>query len=74
MKASFITCADLNDNADLVTGFLRLEMPRAAAEKARPPVHLSIIIDASGSMEGRSIELVKQAAGSLLQWLTRRDN
>ncbi|HNX76527.1 MAG TPA: VWA domain-containing protein [Candidatus Rifleibacterium sp.] len=74
MKASFITCADVNDNAGLVTGFLRLEMPRAAVEKARPPVHLSIIIDASGSMEGRSIELVKQAAGSLLQWLTRRDH
>jgi len=73
MKASFITCADANANAGLVTGFLRLEMPRAAAEKSRPPVHLSIIIDASGSMQGRSIELVRQAAGSLLQWLTRRD-
>lgn len=73
MKANLITCAGNIKESGLVTGFLRLEMPRAAVDTDRPPVHLAIVIDNSGSMSGASIELVKQAAGNLLQWLTRRD-
>lgn len=51
----------------------RLEFPAPQMSLQRPPVHLALVLDRSGSMAGQKLELTKQAAVHFMNWLTRRD-
>jgi Ca-activated chloride channel family protein len=46
---------------------------RATETRGRPPVNLALVIDTSGSMEGRAIEDARAASKALLGALRRRD-
>jgi Ca-activated chloride channel family protein len=50
-----------------------LHTPLAAEGKARPALNLAIVLDRSGSMQGKKLESVKQAAGYVLDQLTEQD-
>ena len=39
----------------------------------RPPISLALVIDASGSMEGKPLDQMKKAIREVLTFLTRRD-
>lgn len=51
----------------------RIEFPLSAQSVQRPPIHLALVLDRSGSMAGQKLELTKRAATYFMQWLTRRD-
>ncbi|HYG73676.1 MAG TPA: anti-sigma factor antagonist [Planctomycetota bacterium] len=51
----------------------RLEFPFSDAGARRPPVHLALILDCSGSMAGAKINLMRKAAVYFMNWLTRND-
>ncbi len=40
---------------------VRVEAPRATAERVRPPVNLAIVLDRSGSMSGPKLQVAKTA-------------
>lgn len=40
---------------------VRVEAPRATAERVRPPVNLAIVLDRSGSMSGAKLQVAKTA-------------
>jgi len=50
-----------------------LEAPPEAAGKQRNPISLCLVIDRSGSMRGEKIKMTRDAAGFIINWLTRRD-
>ena len=52
---------------------VRLEFPAPPESTKRPPIHLALVLDRSGSMEGEKLALTKQAAVFFMNWLTRRD-
>lgn len=52
---------------------LRLEFNGPVNCTQRPPIHLALVLDRSGSMAGEKLELTKQAAIYFMNWLTRRD-
>ena len=52
---------------------VRLEFPVPQGTTRRPPIHLALVLDRSGSMQGAKLELTKQAAIYFMNWLTRRD-
>lgn len=56
-----------------LSALLRLAFPALKAEKERPPIHVAVVIDRSGSMHGTPLEMTKKASSQFLQWLTRRD-
>lgn len=52
---------------------VRLELTAAQGTTRRPPIHLALILDRSGSMQGEKLENTKQCATYFMNWLTRRD-
>ncbi|MCY3020050.1 MAG: anti-sigma factor antagonist [Planctomycetota bacterium] len=52
---------------------VRLEFPAPQESTKRPPIHLALVLDRSGSMAGEKLELTKQSAVFFMNWLTRRD-
>jgi anti-anti-sigma factor len=64
-----LPCGDARD----LHALARLEFPVPQQTTARPPIHLALVLDRSGSMEGRKLDLTKQAATFFMNWLTRRD-
>lgn len=52
---------------------LELTAPPMERNKARPPVHVSLVIDRSGSMRGDALEYCKQACASVVTELTEAD-
>jgi Ca-activated chloride channel homolog len=52
---------------------VRLEFPVASGSTQRPPLHLALILDRSGSMDGEKLELTRRSAVYFMNWLTRRD-
>ena len=55
------------------TLMIRLVAPDAASETSRPPIDLAFVIDRSGSMSGRPIELAKQAVSQAVGMLDQHD-
>ena len=54
---------------------LRMEAPSPPPDSAREriPIHLALVLDRSGSMEGDKLAEAKNAATSFMKWLTRDD-
>ena len=52
---------------------IQLRAPAETAGKQRNPISLSLVIDRSGSMDGEKIQLTREAACYIINWLTRRD-
>ena len=50
-----------------------LKAPAEETGKQRSPISLCLVIDRSGSMDGKKIEMTKEAACYIINWLTRRD-
>lgn len=49
------------------------ERSKEQREKKRPPIHLTLVIDRSGSMSGQPLKLVKKAAEYIVDQLTEDD-
>jgi Ca-activated chloride channel homolog len=47
--------------------------PAKKAEKSRPPLNISLVLDRSGSMAGEKLEFVKQAAVHVIDLLDEKD-
>jgi Ca-activated chloride channel homolog len=52
---------------------IRIEAP-PLADADRPPLHLALVLDTSGSMEGEAIDHLKGAAGEIVRNMTDRDS
>jgi Ca-activated chloride channel family protein len=52
---------------------IHLTAPLGERARERPPVNLALVLDRSGSMSGRKIELVRRAAAQAIQALSDRD-
>jgi Ca-activated chloride channel family protein len=52
---------------------VHLTAPLGDRAKERPPVNLGLVLDRSGSMSGRKIQLVRQAAEQAIRSLSERD-
>ena len=56
-----------------VHALLELNAPPAPEGKRRPPMHLAIVIDRSGSMQGRKLDNTKRAAEYLIRRMVATD-
>lgn len=52
---------------------IRIQAPKAADQRIRPPLNLALVLDRSGSMSGEKLEFVKQAAAHVLDLLREQD-
>ena len=52
---------------------VHLTAPIGDRARERPPVNIALVLDRSGSMSGRKIELVRKAAAQVIQSLSERD-
>src|SRR5690349_17003469 len=52
---------------------IKVTAPAAARERQRPPVNVALVLDRSGSMDGRKIEMARTAVGHAIQLLNPRD-
>lgn len=53
--------------------WVQLEVPRKAAQSARQPLDIALVLDRSGSMSGTKISLARQAAKGAAQLLRETD-
>jgi len=52
---------------------LELTAPPAPGDRVRPPLHLALVLDRSGSMAGRKLEVVRECAAFLVRRLAPTD-
>ncbi len=52
---------------------IRVQAPVSSKENSRPSLNLALVLDRSGSMQGKKLEYVKQAASHVLDQLNEQD-
>lgn len=57
----------------VVHAMFELSVPETQGDKPRPPLHLAVVIDRSGSMAGPKLDRTKEAAAYLVRRLTSTD-
>ena len=56
-----------------VNCMLELQAPPAPEGRTRPPLHLALVLDRSGSMAGRKLEVTRECAAFLIRRLAPTD-
>jgi Ca-activated chloride channel family protein len=66
-------CSDTATTLDVVMKIIPPEPPQPESENKRPPLNLGLVIDRSGSMQGKKIQYAREAAGYAVEQLLPSD-